>query len=425
MINTCVAQQAFLAWRATNGLNALTKVDLPSEYFASTSLPSSSSSNCDILRSPDGIFGSCEDEVFWDFYDARGDIVDRKIVASCDRFRRNWNAVMGPLTDPGPRGSLWLVEFNDESGSAKEMILEDYPESKTFHPLGIAIWPSTSGSASNMFVVNHDKDKNTVEQFILDPAQPSTAKYVRTIQSRYLIAPNALALTSPTSFFVSNDHLFTRRLPGLLGKVLPVLETFIGLPTAFIGHLSILHDVPGSAVYRHTIPKLGLPFPNGIALSPDGNTLAVASSSYTWVQFFERSQKNGTEHLSLKHTVSVPFAPDNIHFDASGSLLVAGHPSFPALIAISENKSDAAPSWVVELNPRTEGGTTSSSASFDAKAPFSASRRVRAPSTHALTTLYQGDGTKFAGSTTALRDERTGTLFVTGLFQAGLLICRP
>lgn len=332
---------------------------------------------------------------------------------------------MGPLNDPNPRGSLWLAEFDDKTASAKEIHLEDYPERKDFHPLGIAIWPSKAGSKSNMFVVNHGRHRTTVEQFILNPAHPSSAKYVRTIKSRYFISPNALALTSPTSFFVSNDHLFTRRLPGFLGKVLPILETFLGLPFAFVGHLQVLNDVPGAAVYRHTVPKLGLCFPNGIALSPDGRTLAVASSSYTWVQFYERSQKNGTEHLSLKQTVSVPFAPDNIHFDASGSLLAAGHPNFPALIAVSENKTNIAPSWVIELRPRAEGEAIPSIASFDAKAPFPASKRVRASSAHVLTTLYQGDGTKFAGSTMALRDERTDTVFITGLFQPGLLVCRP
>ncbi|THH07065.1 hypothetical protein EW145_g3643 [Phellinidium pouzarii] len=416
----------YAAWRTTHVINALTRPDLPHEYFGTASGPKDASSQCSVLRGADNKLSYCEDQTFWEFEDAQGHVFDRKVVASCDPNRKNWNTVMGPLSSPDPLGGLWLVEYDRANASAKEMKLVDYPERRDFHPLGVAIWPSKLGSTSNMFVVNHGRHRTTIEQFLLDPADPSSAKFIRTLSSKYFISPNALALTSPSSFFVSNDHFMTRRLPSILGEILPVIETFIGLPLGFISHVSIVNEaMPGAAIIRHTIPKLGISFPNGIALSPDGQTLAVASSSYTRVLFYNRtSNEDGTEKLTYAHAVSVPFAPDNVHYDDTGALLVAGHPYFPGLIAVAENKTtEGSPSWVAELTPRTQGGA--SVRSFDLDAPFSATQRVKAAASHGLTTLYQSDGSKFSGSTTGLRDTRSGTLFVVGLFEEGLLICRP
>ena len=354
-------------------------------------------------------------------------LVDRKVIASCDPGRKQWNTVMGPLRDAlSIQGSLWLIEYDGNNAKVKEMELNGYPSNKVFHPLGVQVWPSQDGSSSNMFVVNHGMFRTTIEQFSIDPTQPYKAKYRRTIRSKYFLSPNALALTSPTSFFISNDHLLTRRLPSFLGKVLPLLETFSGLPLGFVSHVSIYNENSNSAIIRHTIPKLGIPFPNGIALSPDKRMLAVASSSYMRVQLFERRMDaNGTEILGHTKSVSVPFCPDNIHADDGGSWIVAGHPYFPGLTAIARGASEVdvhPPSWVVSLSERN--GTGSISNAFDQNAPYSASRRHGPSASHELTTLYQGDGTVFAGSTTGLVDSRTGSLFVTGLYQEGLLICR-
>ena len=335
---------------------------------------------------------------------------------------------MGPLRDPEPRASLWIVDFDDKKATARELRLQDYPNDKDFHPLGLQVWPSKGGSSSNLFAVNHGRHNTTIEQFVISPSDTETAKYVRTITSRYFISPNALALTSPTSFFVSNDHLLTRRLPSILGEVLPMIETMGGLPLGFISHVSILNDAtPGAAVIRHTVPKLGVPFPNGIALSPDKRTLAVASSSYARVYFFNRTQnEDDTESLTYTDQASVPFAPDNLHYDEDGVLLVAGHAYYPALIAVAANKTgESAPSWIVSLARRGEEQNTTGDLEFDTKAPYPVARRVNAPSSHEIETVYQGNGAVFAGSTTGLRDSRTGTLFVTGLYQEGLLVCRP
>lgn len=334
---------------------------------------------------------------------------------------------MGPLIDAESiQGNLWLIEFDGKSEKAVEIELVGYPRTEVFHPLGVRVWPSQDGSTSNMFVVNHGRSRVTIEQFVLDPAKPTKAKYKRTIRSKYFISANALALTSPSSFFITNDHLFTRLLPSFLGKVLPVFETFTGLPLGFISHVSIYNEDSDAAVIRHTVPKFGIPFPNGIALSPDKRTLAISSSSYMRVQLFDRRQNaNGTEILKYATSVSLPFAPDNIQTGDDGSWIVGGQPYFPALVAVAEGASEDEehpPSWVASLSPRKAGEKVSSV--FDEQASYPASRRVGASASHEIKTLYQGDGTVFGSSTGGLVDSRTGTFFATGLFQEGILVCR-
>lgn len=380
------------------------------------------------MHAPEHALAYCEDQTFWDFEDARGKVVDRKVIVSCDRNRKNWNTVMGPLRNPNPRGALWLVDFDKKkAGIPRKILFEGYPNSKDFHPLGVEIWPSVSGNDSNMFVVNHARDKSTIEQFVLNPSHPTTAKYIRTISSKYLLSPNSLALTSPTSFFVSNDHLMTRRLPSIFGKTLPVIESFLALPLGFIVHVTIVHDaVPGAAIIRHTLPQLGIPFANGISLSPDKKTLAVASSSLGAVQFYNRTISNQTSRESLQflHSVPLPFAPDNVAYDSNGSLMVAGHPAFFSLTKVAADHAGAiSPSWVVSLDSRQDA--TLSTTKYDMDAPYPSSKRAGVVKGYDVETVYQGNGTKFGSSTTGLRDARTGTVFVTGLYEDGLLVCRP
>ena len=103
-------------------INAFRRPDLPTEYFSGGGAHES----CSILRSEDNKLRFCEDGTFWDLKDASGSLVDRKVVASCDPGRKQWNTVMGPLQDAlSVQGSLWLVEFDEDGERAKGMVFED------------------------------------------------------------------------------------------------------------------------------------------------------------------------------------------------------------------------------------------------------------------------------------------------------------
>jgi hypothetical protein len=363
----------------------------------------------------------CEDETFWEYKDNQGSVVERRVIISCDPGRQSWNTVMGPLRDPEPHGSLWIYNPQGSHSPPRRIELEGYPAKHDFHPLGLEIYPSFSGNSSNLFVVNHARTRTVIEQFVLSPSQPQQAQWVRTISSPYFISPNALALTSPSSFYVTNDHLLTRRLSGILGQVLPISETLLGLPLSWVGHVT-LDEKTGDI--EHTFAKYGIPFANGISISPDGQTVAVAATSMNQIQFYTRS----SNLKSLKHAYSVPtpFSPDNIAFTENGELIVGGHPHFPTLTQVAKNLVEKAPSWVVSISPRPiDVEAAPFNIKDDLNAPISTSSKVSSIPSHQVQTLFQSNGTGFSSSSAGLVDSSSGKLFVTGLYETGLLVCNP
>jgi hypothetical protein len=393
----------------------------------------------------------CEDATFWERVDSNGDVVDKVLLLSCDPSRKSWNTVMGPLRDPSSRGSLWLYDIRDAAARPRRITLEGYPDGHDFHPLGLDVYPSRpndngadsgpeqpySHSHSNLFVVNHARDNSTIEQFALSWRTPDRATWVRTISGPDLVAPNALALTSPTSFYLTHDHRFTRRLPGLLGKTLPIAESVLALPLAWATHveLTALDDdeattTTTTATTTATVVASHIPFPNGVAISPDGKRVAIASTTLAEIRFYARDVV--TQALELSARVPTPFAPDNVMFDSQGALVVAGHPYFQALVAVAANHTDAyAPSWVVSITPNPSSTTGSGQGQdddagvWDVGVPVPASRKVPRVPGYELRTLYQSDGSEFSSSSTGLRDSKTGVLYVVGLYEEGLMVCTP
>ena len=370
----------------------------------------------------------CEDLVFWDLLDSAGKLEERRLLLSCDPNRLGWNTVMGPLKDPGPRGALWVYSPREGAHAKPQPItLRGYPPSHDFHPLGLDVWPSYDNNASNLLVINHARKRTVIEHFILLPSDPTTALWVRTLSHKYFISPNSLALTSPTSFYVSNDHLMTRRLPGPIGHVFPLVESLLALPLSYLAHVTL--DQYNSSVH-HAIVDFGVPFANGVAISPDGSQVALASTTLQQIKFYTRDTR--TNVLTSTYTVPLPFHVDNISYDDDGTLIVAGHPHFPSLIKVAANATGAlAPSWVMAISPRAKGQEVNSPSlgtapkQYDLKAPISASSRAPAVLSHDCLTLFQSNGTGFSSSSTGVRDSSTGVLYVTGLYEEGLLVCRP
>jgi hypothetical protein len=287
------------------------------------------------------------------------------------------------------------------------------------------IYPSKNGAPSNLFIVNHARVHTTIEQFTIDPARPDQATYIRTLTSPYFVAPNALALTSPTSFYVSNDHLMTRRLPHVLGHVLPVFETMAALPLGWLAHVSLDED----GTLHHAFSAFGVPFANGVSISPDGSQVALASTTLGAVYFYDRNATtNALRHAS---TVPVPFFADNIVYDDAGALIVTGHPHFPSLAAVAANKTGAmAPSWVVSVSPLSETTHFASASDFqdrvyDSRAPLSASELAPASLSHEVETMFQSDGSVYGSSSTSLRDSESGILYIVGLYGEGMMVCHP
>ncbi|KAH9995806.1 hypothetical protein BJV77DRAFT_1143669 [Russula vinacea] len=406
----------YIIWRnGRNSRNILFPTpDLPHGFYAQ----GPHKKQCTIVRDTlSDSMNYCEDATFWEEVNGSGALLNKVILLSCDPSRKAWNTHSG-FTHPGclPR--------------AEADHLEGYPEAHDFHPLGLDIYPSQPDQPySNLFVVNHARHNSTIEQFALAWDAPTRAKW--------LVAPNALALTSPTSFYLTHDHRFTRRLPGVLGKTLPITETLLALPLAWVTHVTLTesgttttttttvqqaYHQPGTTTTTtttHTKTVAShIPFPNGVAISPDGTQVAIASTTLGEVLFYARDI--AMQALSLRARVPTPFAPDNIMFDAFGSLIVAGHPHFPSLVAVAANRTGArAPSWVVSITPSpTPPGAEAETGAWDLYAPVSASRKVPRVPGYEMHTLYQSDGSEFS-------DSMTGMLYMVGLYQGGMMVCSP
>lgn len=439
-------------WRNGHSVNLLlSSNDLPIAYFSGGSHETQCSIVKDEVRNE---LKYCEDETFWDLVNPlSGALEDRLLILSCDPGRKEWNTVMGPLKSPDPRGALWVYPTRGTrayESKPRRIEFRGYPENHDFHPLGVEVYPATSPKdESYMYVVNHGRARTTIEQFTMSWSNPTVATHVRTLSSPHFVSPNGLALTSPTSFYVTNDHYFTRRLPGFLGKTFPLIETVLGLPLSWIGHVSIVGTAEDSVfTVEHKTVANGISFANGISLSSSGSTVAVASSALGEILLYARDV--ATNGLTFSSRIPLPFSPDNVAFShshgrtragAEDVLITAGHPDFPALIKVADNVTGAlAPSWVVSLTPTPQPeiilpsspGSMVAPKEYDMEAPLSASKRARGVSSHVARTLYQSNGTGFSGSTTGLWDasldgegkgKGKGKLYVIGLYHEGFLVC--
>lgn len=425
----------------------LTKSPLPKGYIANGNYDSQCTTVRDFADKPAESLTTCEDETFWELHDATGKIVERAVIVSCDPGRKEWNTVMGPLRDPNPHGALWIyvpsipqselriLSSSVETNKAHRITMRNYPPNHDFHPLGIEVWPSHAGNSSNLYVVNHARERTVIEQFLIDPSHPTQIVHIRTISHPYFLSPNGLALTSPDSFYVSNDHLMTRRLP-IVGHVLPLIETILALPLGYVLHVTLHPAGSAHAIAKHAFAKLFIPFANGVAISASGTEVVIVSSTLSTIFFYERDPT--TNKLTrLKHSVTVPFSPDNVHYSPSltnksqEDVIVAGHPNFPDLSAVAANKTGAsASSWIIAIVPK-DGVNAKSEAKFDQEAPVSANSKIpRDGKNWTLKTLFQSDGVEvkggFGGSTTGLRDPDSGAFYVSGLYaREGLLVCKP
>jgi len=338
---------------------------------------------------------------------------------------------MGPLLDPNPRGSLWLYEPESEPRNGSKMDpsklrhleLKGFPTGHDFHPLGLEVYPSYAGNASNLYVVNHARERTVIEQFLLSPSEPDVATYIRTLTSPYFLSANSLALTSPDSFYVTNDHLITRRLP-YIGRFLPLIESVFAFPLSFVSHITLQPPSIKPPIQSHQFSVLFMPFSNGISLSPNGTHVAIASTTLGKVFIYTRNPT--TNSLTQIQAVPVPFVPDNIQYTHDGSaIIVAGHPHFPTLANVASKKTDVAPSWVVSITI-TDPDVNVPVSTFDTQTPISANTMVPATAGYELKTLLQSDGSGFSTSSTGLLDPVTGALYVSGLYAAdGLIICNP
>jgi len=113
-------------------------------------------------------FRFCEDATHWP-----GNV--DAVIVSCDRWRKAWNTVLGPMTGVGAqgKGSLWVVRPGEDKVVASEVELVGWPNQFEFHPLGLDVAPD----GETMLVVNHRASESTIEVFTMkSPVQGEQPK---------------------------------------------------------------------------------------------------------------------------------------------------------------------------------------------------------------------------------------------------------
>lgn len=317
----------------------------------------------------------------------------------------------GSLINPEPKGALWLIQPDVEGYPAQPLIPENFPSKRDFHPVGVDIFPGEVGRPSTLFVINHMRGSRiTVDVFALHDEDSPRLVYLKELYHPMFWAANSVAALSHNEFFLSIDHWFKH--DGFIPWkwFAPRLETSLILPLGIVEYIKF-----GKNGTDYNVPILGMPYPNGLALSSDKSKLAVSSTSAGKVRIYDVLPNGGG--LANRTIIQVPFSPDNLHYQEDGTLIVAGHPHFPSINRLAAKKQSTSPSWVISIHDKSLNIT-------DDDAPYSAYKRVGTHKDYTMRTVYQSDGSGWSASTSALwAGKNNDKLVVGGLYTDGVLVC--
>lgn len=292
----------------------------------------------------------------------------RAYVTSADRH--------GVNTGTAPRGDIFVLDFAAATPALTPLKLRD---DDAFFPHGLDLWTGPGG-AKRLFIVDHGADGLSHSIEIYDITQDGALSLAQSVSASALTSPNDVATSGPEQFYASND-------PFAEPAWKRWLETYLLLPLNTLAYFDGRRAMPVAE---------GLQFPNGVALSPDGQWLIVAESTARALRLFRRNPFNG--QVTPDRSIRVPMAPDNITVQPDGALMVAGHPRPLAFQAHARAPAAAgAPSMVLRITDWTGDKPR-------------------------IDTLFADDGQRFAASSVAFRDPR-GRLFIGAVYERGLLMC--
>lgn len=240
-----------------------------------------------------------------------------------------------------PMGGIDRLDLTD--ADARPETLTPLP-TESFFPHGLDLWIGPDGRRL-LFAVNHGRSGHDHSIEIFDVTPAGDLHRLRTLRSDLLIDPNDVAAAGPADIFVTN-------LYGSRGQAGRVLESYAMLPRASVVHL---RGNAGDIV----IDRLRMA--NGIALSPDGDTLYVAEVLGRRVSAWRRQDTFGLLPL---WTADLPMGPDNLSLAPDGGLLAAGHPDLLAMSLRMRDADRRSPSEVTRLIPGEDGTAPDSDTLF-------------------------------------------------------------
>lgn len=188
-----------------------------------------------------------------------------------------------------------------------------------FHPHGIAL--HRSGDTARLFAINHAYERTVgawerhTRLDTFDITQDGL-KRRQSIEHERLCRANNLTALSDLDVLITRDH-------GACGRLGRWMEDVFGLDR---GQVVLASWTEGGDATVETVVD-GLSYANGIALAPNGTTLAVATTRGEAIRFYDIARLLGSDGPAHLTSIEVDGGPDNIAWDAEGRLIAAVHPS--------------------------------------------------------------------------------------------------
>lgn len=276
--------------------------------------------------------------------------------------------------NPKP-GAIYSYDLNAPSVAPINLTAD---ADTSFQPHGISLWIAPDRRRV-LYVINHPAPgtrpyAHSIEVFdVLAPG----LRHRSTIIDARLIMPNDLVAVDEDRFYVTNTH---RNPPGSMQTI----ETYLRLRGA-----NVLYY--GRQGFEIAVDDLILP--NGINVSPDGETIYVASTTMQEVHIFDRDAATGG--LQLRGGIPIDSGLDNIDVDEEGNLWIGAHPNLLATTALVDDPETRSPSQALRVSFRGDEAD--------------------------VDTVYLDDGEQLSGLSVAAR---SGDRLLLGqIFGNGILDC--
>lgn len=254
-----------------------------------------------------------------------------------------------------PQGGIYAVEFQDIAQAGDSVALTGLTAGVegALHPHGIGFYHG--GERRRLFAINHAygrvegkwRKQTRVDVFdvLKDALEP-----VGRVEGEGLCNANDVTPLSGEMALVTRDR-------DACGGLRRLSETLLGLKRGEVVLAALKGEGPTgeeAETETGTVETLldGIAFANGIALSPEGRTLAVAATRAQSVHLYDPAALLAGE-AALKDTVAVEGGPDNLSWGAGGQLFAAVHPSL-LRSGMARHRwfgQDRAPSRLVEIAP--------------------------------------------------------------------------
>ncbi|KAI9230542.1 MAG: hypothetical protein DHS80DRAFT_21339 [Piptocephalis tieghemiana] len=322
------------------------------------------------------------------------------ILACADMERRKtwWPPIhrMTPPKDTSTPVHDPLFIYNLRSGKVKPLIIKGLDTEFVSH--GFSIYPNSEDSLT-LALINHAYTGSRVEFLDLERGSDQ-AVWRKTVgpNPELMPFPNSVVLTSPDSFYVTNDHAYTdgwkRTLEDLLFPAVTTVVSYDGI-----------HNTMAIAADE-------LKYANGIAMSPDGQYIYVLETAGLDVITYLRDPVH-PERLHETGRIPLGTVLDNVAVDPdTGDLYVTQIPQpYVWMAHIQDPKGVHSPIRVSRIQNATHAYGAGQV------------RRPNHPPLPVITKMVEDDGSRISGITIGTGDKATNRWFIAGPIMEGVRVC--